>query len=118
MAMKQSWECWMPGAKSNPTVSFDAASGQVIAIDFNCWLRGSHSQPLNALHVVNDPPHPPTDLTQTIESWHAKMLEKNLDPCYVFDGRKHPMKLSTHASVEDQRRLCSGWKTLNTRFRH
>ena len=80
MTIKQLWECWIPSVKSNPIVSFDVASWQVIAINFNCWLHGSCSQPLNALHIVNDSPYPPTDIIKTIESWHAKMLEKNITP--------------------------------------
>ena len=111
MTIKQLWECWIPGVKSNPTVSFDVASGQDIAIDFNCWLHGSCSQPLNALCIVNDPPYPPTDIVKTIELWHAKMLEKNITPYYVFDGRKHPMKLNTHN--DRQKMKCEALTDLN-----
>ena len=111
MKIKQLWECWVPGVQSNHTVSFDAASGQVIVINFNYWLHGLCSQPLNALHIVNDPLYPPTDIIKTIELWHTKMLEKNITPYYIFDGRKHPMKLNTH---KDRREIrCKAMTELN-----
>ena len=85
----------MPGVKNKAPIKFETSSGQNIAADVNCWFHRLCSQPQNALAITCDPMCPPIDLINTLCERHKKMLKHGITPYHVFDGTRHPMKLST-----------------------
>ena len=93
----------MPGVKQKPAVKFDVSCGKIIAIDFNCWFHGLCSKPQNALCIACHPPYPPTDLLNTLSSWHEHLLQHKITPYHTFDGSKHPMKANANKHRSNKR---------------
>ena len=104
MTINQLWGKMIPGVKFKSPVNFSAASSQVVAIDFNCYLHGSCSKPFNTLLMTNDPVCPPNDIIKTIESWNDGMIKNNIVLFYLVDGAKHCMKSTTHENRSNNRK--------------
>ena len=49
------------------------------------------------------PPCAPPDVILSMQNNHNKLIEHGVEPCYVFDGCKHPMKVSAHDERANKR---------------
>ena len=66
MSVNQLWEKLIPGVKYKSAVTFSVESGQVVAIDFNCYFCELYSKPHNALLMTNNPEHTPNDIIKRL----------------------------------------------------
>ena len=102
MTIDELWSKCIPGVKNKSAISFEMLRGKRLAVDISLILHQLCSRGANALMLTCTPSYFPSDIIDTLSSWHDALCKYNIKPIYVFDGYKHLMKEKTN---EDRRKV-------------
>ena len=105
MGVDDLWKCCVSGVKSKAPQHFKTSKNTRVAVDISCMLHTFIARPKNALSVCCVPPCPPTGVVTSLEVNHSMLKQNEIEPHYVFDGHRHPMKHETnldHQNTKDK----------------
>lgn len=93
MTVQDLWKYPLKNVKKDK-VSLSTLKGSTVAVDISIWLHqilGSIDEVANCVQM--HPPYRPVRLLSEIKRRHKILVDSGLKPMYVFDGRRHPMKV-------------------------
>ena len=116
MTIDELWSKCISGVKNKSPLNFEILREKRLAIGISLMLYQLYSRGANALILTYIPLYMPSNIINTLSSWHDTLCKYDIKLIYIFDGYKYLMKQKTN---KDRRRIKLDVRIkLNQSYKH